>query len=217
MIWSTTGHGALSHLEINMPFHYKATHSSGFVHLRKSVSRVSYVCAVVGQRSGDISCNSTMDNIHKRMEELCRYGNTAKWEVVSLVEIDAAEHAAILKAGVRKHKVVFMGKPYTSTTKLEREPWTHAVGYFRPEMALVSKLGPKANAKWHEQHPDGIYSRVEREQRGVWWFSSEAAAQECIERHTKQDAEEMAREDSYGLLVDTTGRISMGYFLLAAS
>lgn len=194
-----------------MPFHYKATHSSGFVHLRKSATRASYTHAVVGKRSGDISCSSTMGGAHKRMEELTRYGSTAGWEVVELVEIDAAEHAKILKAGVRKHKVVFMGKPYTSTTKLEREPWTHAVGYFLPEHVVTCTLAATASPKWHEQHPDGIYRRTDREQRGVWWFSSESEAQSCIDRHLAETPSQ------WEIFTKVEGEIPYTYTLLVAS
>lgn len=176
-------------------FFFKATHSSGRVHLRSSTSN-DYAWATVSNRRGHNSFHSRID---LAQAEAGRDGMSLR-EVVRAEPITKAEHDAILKAGKRGFKVKFLGKVYTKTISAEADyEYTYCVGYDRPEIkdwvaqpqaklqgwlddALAHGYSSEERiAKLRENLAAGGWFNTYRAERGVWWFESKAKAEEFIE------------------------------------
>ena len=174
-----------------MPFHFKATHSTGTVHLRRSTSRGNYAWAVVGTRVGDMTCHRSAELAQAERSRRSQW--IIQLETVQLAEIDSKAYAAILKAGKGKAKTTFLGKTFTKTWDICGKPYCAAIGIERlahetrhsmdsihpQRRAHLAELAPQHLARHDAAVACGYWLNPHSHQVDVYWYRSREEAEEA--------------------------------------
>lgn len=165
--------------------YFKATHSTGTVHLRSTNGNGAYKFAVVGPRAASsASFSSRRELAAREAEKQLQYRSDI--EVVPAVEIERAEYNDLLKASSLKYLVTFRGKKFTKSVKLGARAITHAVGVYRAEKEERVELNAEMHPSWLERYPEGFYIRQDREIFSVEWFSSEDFALKSLKQNLER-------------------------------